>query len=1053
MVEARDILVARMRTDLIGPGETSEIIGDRPTDRYLTGILFPPRTGVSAEEDDEAADADDAEFSGTSLDGVKAASTFRPSSAGLSFAVQPTVSHASLGIVIEAARYRAADTDGEEESQAQNRRAKLWQRMPLRAEITLDLSDPEGVSHKPISLADKGIADASLHVRIARWAEILLVTVALTNDARPAKAHSRQANEEAALFQVSLSVTCQEGCCFTPKPDRSGHAEADDDAKASALLYRDVRQWAVGHTCSAVWDEADDATVGRLSSSWLPETTIHVVSAAGDVEFGESESRKALDAEWLANESEEALAAGLLAFIDAYSHWIDKTEATSRTLPEEFVEQAKIHLTRCREAEQRMRRGVSLLREDAQVLAAFRMANAAMALQYSWREEPDPPKLSWRPFQLGFALLCLESIADDESPHRETMDLLWFPTGGGKTEAYLLLMAFTAFLRRLRAEGAMSGAGVTVFMRYTLRLLTIQQFERAAALISACELVRLGEEPAGAAEVPDHFRSDMPISLGLWVGEGATPNSVKAAEKALETESDNSPAQLKNCPCCHQELTWGLSSDRRRVEVSCKSASCRLANCLSTLPVWTVDEDVYRAQPTLLIGTVDKFAQLVRNQASGRLFGIGTEADPPSMVIQDELHLISGPLGSLTGLYEAAVDEMCRKKSGHRAKILGSTATIRRAEDQILALFDRQSFQFPPPGLSHKNSGFAVEDPDAPGRHYVGVSTVGRSAKFAQQAVAASLLQSAGDTAISDPVRNGYWTLVNYFNSLRELGGALSLMRDDVDRTISDYCSRRPGESEREMGTQIELTSRVRSSEIPGFLKDLERGWDDPDHIDVVLASNMISVGMDVSRLGLMLVNGQPKTIAEYIQATSRVGRNRSFPGLVVTLFNAAKSRDRSRYETFSTWHRSLYRDVEATSVTPFAPRARDRALHAPYVALVRHLITGMEDPSKIVDHQQEAEALLERIVERIQGIDEPEAAAAREQLNSFLDDWFDRDGLNDYWLDHGDALLTSAEAAAERGNRARFAGQRPTPNSMRSVEASTAFVLLEGVRQEGNRR
>ncbi|MCD1623466.1 helicase C-terminal domain-containing protein [Citromicrobium bathyomarinum] len=1053
MVEARDILVARMRTDLIGPSETSEIISDRPTDRYLTGILFPPRTGASPEEDDEAADADDAEFSGTSLDSVKAASTFRPSSAGLSFAVRPTVSEASLDIVIEAARYRAVDTEGSEEPRAQNRRAKLWQRMPLRAGITLNLSNPEAVGHEPISLAEKGIADASLHVRIARWAEILLVTVALTNDAKPAKTHSRQANEEAALFQVSLSVTCQEGCRFTPKPDRSGHAEADDDARASALLYRDVRQWAVGHTCSAVWDEAEDATVGKLSSSWLPETTVHLVSAAGDVEFGETESRKALDAGWLANESEEGLAAGLLAFIDAYSQWIEKNEATFDTLPKESVEQAKIHLTRCREAEQRMRRGVSLLREDAQVLAAFRMANAAMALQYSWREEPDPPKLSWRPFQLGFALLCLESIADDESPDRETMDLLWFPTGGGKTEAYLLLTAFTAFLRRLRAEGAMSGAGVTVFMRYTLRLLTIQQFERAAALISACELVRLGEEPAGSAEVPDHFRSDMPISLGLWVGEGATPNSVKAAEMALETESDNSPAQLKNCPCCHQELTWDLSSDRKRVEVSCKSASCRLADCLPTLPVWTVDEDVYRAQPTLLIGTVDKFAQLVRNQASGRLFGIGTEADPPSMVIQDELHLISGPLGSLTGLYEAAVDEMCRNKSGRRAKILGSTATIRRAEDQISALFDRRSFQFPPPGLSHRNSGFAVEDREAPGRHYVGVTTVGRSAKFAQQAVAASLLQSAGDPGISDVVRNGYWTLVNYFNSLRELGGALSLMRDDVDRTISDYCSRRPGEIEREAGTQIELTSRVRSSEIPGFLKDLERGWDDPDHIDVVLASNMISVGMDVSRLGLMLVNGQPKTIAEYIQATSRVGRSRSFPGLVVTLFNAAKSRDRSRYETFSTWHRSLYRDVEATSVTPFAPRARDRALHAPYVALVRHLIEGMEDPSKIVDHQHEAEALLERIVERIQRIDAQEAAAAREQLNSFLDDWFDRDGLKDYWLDYGDALLTSAEAAAERGNRARFAGQRPTPNSMRSVEASTAFVLLEGVRQEGNRR
>ncbi len=1051
MVDARDVLLARMKTDLIGPGEDNEIISDRPSDRYLTGILFPARTEVSPEEDDESAEADNAEFAGTSLDGVKTASSFRPSSAGLSFAVQPTSSRASLKISVRAARYRIADTEPDGDGATQ-KRPKLWQRFPLNGDVELVLSDWEAAGLKPVSLAESGIADASLHIRIARWSGVLLVTVALTNDARPAKSRSRQANEEAALFQVELTVSCLD-CYFVPKPDRFGHAELDDDAKASALLYRDVRQWAVGHTCSAVWDELEDASVKELSSSWLPETTVHVVSAVGDVEFKDDAARAPLGADWLATEGREALSAGLNAFVDAYSHWISKMESDLGTVPAESADQGKTHIARCREAEQRMRRGIALLLDDAEVLDAFRMANAAMALQYSWRQNPDPPELSWRPFQLGFALLCLESIADDSSPDRETMDLLWFPTGGGKTEAYLLLTAFTAFLRRIRARGNPSGAGVTVFMRYTLRLLTIQQFERAAALICACELVRLGQAPAGAVVLPAHFKSDVPISLGLWVGEGATPNSVSDAEKALELNGDNSPAQLKACPCCHEDLTWAVSADKTQIEVRCVSVACLVKKSMAHLPVWTVDDDVYRTQPTLLIGTVDKFAQLVRKQVSGRLFGIGTDADPPALVIQDELHLISGPLGSLAGLYEAAVDELCRKSSGQRAKILGSTATIRRAEEQILALFDRQSFQFPPPGLSHSNSGFAVEDRKAPGRRYVGVTTVGRSAKFVQQAVAASLLQSAGDDSIPEQLRDGYWTLVNYFNSLRELGGALSLMRDDVERSISDYTSRRPGENQRDAGTQIELTSRVSSSDIPKYLKDLERHWQDPDHIDVVLASNMISVGMDVSRLGLMVVNGQPKTIAEYIQATSRVGRSRSTPGLVVTLFNAAKSRDRSRYETFSTWHRSLYRDVEATSVTPFAPRARDRALHAPYVALVRHLIPGMENPSQIDHHQAEAEALLERIVDRIQRIDEPEAVPAREQLDKFLNEWFDRDNLKDYWQDYGDALLTSAEAAAERGNRARFANQRPTPNSLRSVEASTMFVLLESARPEGNGR
>jgi len=208
-----------------------------------------------------------------------------------------------------------------------------------------------------------------------------------------------------------------------------------------------------------------------------------------------------------------------------------------------------------------------------------------------------------------------------------------------------------------------------------------------------------------------------------------------------------------------------------------------------------------------------------------------------------------------------------------------------------------------------------------------------------------------------------------------------------------------------------------------------------------------------VPRLGLMVVNGQPKTIAEYIQATSRVGRSSRAPGLVITLFNAAKSRDRSRYETFASWHRSLYRDVEATSVTPFAPRARDRALHAPFVALVRHLVKGMIDPGAIEQHQAEAEAIIEMVVGRVDRIDPTETDAARRQLNRFLDDWFDHQGLKEYWSDFGDALLTSAEAAAERGNKARFGKQKPTPNSLRSVEASTQFVLLEGTHDREARK
>jgi len=1052
MTDARNTLLERLKTDLIGPKTVDEIISDRPTDRYLTGILFAPKTSFSAEEDDEASDADNADGPGTALDGVKAASTFRPSSAGLSFAVQPTGDSPSLRVRIEGARYLAEGSPGNRDG-PRGRRKKQWRREPHVAEFTLDLLASSAGGAPVVNLGKHGLPDVRLHSRLAPWGDVRLVTLAVTNDAIPAKARSREANEKAALFQVSLSVECAQDCQFVPKPDRSGAASANDDAKTAALLYRNVQQWAVGHTCSATWDEPVGGAIRQVRTNWFPEATVHVVSAAGDEEFQSEKVRTPLNASWIVSQDKDTVCDGLSTFVDAYASWIAKTEAQIDALPKHFGEQSALHIKQCRKAEKRMRKGISLLKTSPEVMNAFRMANASLALQYSWRVNPDPLELLWRPFQLGFALLTLNSIADAKSSDRETMDLLWFPTGGGKTEAYLLLTAFTIFLRRLRTKGDPCGAGVTTFMRYTLRLLTIQQFERAAALICACEMIRLGKAETCAARLPDHFATDAPISLGLWVGMAATPNKVDDAKKVLDDNGESSPAQLHACPCCHGPLSWSIAKDKSRVEVRCTSDACLLARVVDHLPIWTVDEDVYHEQPTLVIGTVDKYAQITRNQLTGRLFGIGTPAAPPDLIIQDELHLISGPLGSLAGLYETAVDEMCRSPSGHRAKIIGSTATIRRAEAQIKALFDRCSFQFPPPGLDHTNSGFAVEDREAPARRYVGVTTVGRSAKFTQQAVAASLLQSATDPALGDDTRDGYSTLVNYFNSLRELGGALVLMRDDVARSIRDYASRRPGEAGRSAETQIELTSRVRLSEIPRYLKDLERPWTDQDHIDIVLASNMISVGLDVPRLGLMVVNGQPKTIAEYIQATGRVGRSHSAPGLIITLFNAAKSRDRSRYETFASWHRSLYRDVEATSVTPFAPRARDRALHAPYVALIRHLVPGMSDPGVIDQHQTEVEAILEKIVERVKRIDPTEADAARKQLGKFLDDWFDHQGLKEYWHDHRDALLTSAEAAAEHGNKARFSKQKPTPNSFRTVEASTQFVLLGGMKPIGKIR
>ena len=615
------------------------------------------------------------------------------------------------------------------------------------------------------------------------------------------------------------------------------------------------------------------------------------------------------------------------------------------------------------------------------------------------------------------------------------MDLLWFPTGGGKTEAYLGLIALVAFHRRVSRKDPDAGSGIAAIMRYTLRLLTTQQFIRASAMIAACEAIRrekiVAPQPVKLGNVP--------FAIGLWVGGDATPNTRKKAFAHLTDRTLSSPQQLTDCPYCHDALEYTQVNASEPVTVRCQKATCILHGDL--LPVWTVDEDIYARQPTLLIGTVDKFAQIVRNEDTAQLFGVGSGAQP-QLILQDELHLIAGPLGTLAGLYESALD-IILSTDGTKPKIIGSTATIRRASEQVMALFDRRTCQFPPPGLDASDSGFAVIDNDRPGRLYVGVSTAGRSAKFTLQAVAATLLQTA--FALPAAVRDPYWTLVTYFNSLRELGGALVLFQDDVYDTLEQISAAR-NEPIREPEMIEELTSRRSQGEIRDLLRDLGRNEASGMALDAVLATNMLSVGVDIPRLGLMLVNGQPKTMAEYIQSTSRVGRER-VAGLVVPVLNAAKPRDRSHYETFRTWHATLYRDVEATSVTPYASRARDRALHAVLVAVIRHCIPGMLSAPVIDDTVRiQAERLIDLVAERAHRIDRLEVGV-KDELLERLARWI-RLAPRFYWHTRRrkESLLQGAEEAAAMRAAGHSPGQAwPTPNVRRQRSLDRTGGLKKG--------
>ncbi|MEH2350946.1 MAG: DISARM system helicase DrmA, partial [Nostoc sp.] len=650
-----------------------------------------------------------------------------------------------------------------------------------------------------------------------------------------------------------------------------------------------------------------------------------------------------------------------------------------------------------------------------------------------------------RPFQLAFLLMNLVGIANPEHSDRELVDLLFFPTGGGKTEAYLGLAAFTLVLRRLRYPG-IDSAGLSVLMRYTLRLLTLDQLGRAATMICALELER---------EQDVEKLGKWPFEIGLWVGQAATPNrmgkkgdndenSARSRTIAfLNNDRKPSPIPLEDCPWCGTKFTRNsfqlLPNPDQPIDlrISCTNRRCQFRGD-RPLPVLAVDEPIYRRLPCFMIATVDKFASLPWVGETGALFGRVERHDkdgfyspvypgrgkaldgnlpPPDLIIQDELHLISGPLGTMVGLYETAIDALCsREINGQkiRPKIVASTATVRRATKQIQALFGRNEVDvFPPPGPDRRDSFFAKTVPaeEKNARTYVGIAAQGRSLKvvllrtyLALLGVAQKEWLAAGGDKNPDNPADPYMTLLGYFNSLRELGGSRRIVEDEVNSRLIRYSQRkRVGKTsglfaDRKIDDEPEeLTSRVSTSEVADTKSRLESTFDKKERVDVVLATNMISVGLDITRLGLMVVLGQPKTAAEYIQATSRVGRDEDRPGLVVTLLNVHRPRDRSHYERFFAWHATFYRAVEATSVTPFSPRAIDRGIAAITVALARLGHSGMTAPLRAIDilqHRNELNFVIDAIAQRAEmhdkELDGADAETLRQKVRGRVQDLLD---------------------------------------------------------------
>ena len=717
------------------------------------------------------------------------------------------------------------------------------------------------------------------------------------------------------------------------------------------------------------------------------------------------------------------------SLIDGYQDWIGHRRRDAALLPQEHHGAADRHIADCDAVLQRIRRGWALISEDSHVAAAFRLTNQAMLDQQARSAaEPretildqgfvhvtgSPPSGElpegrgiWRPFQIAFLLAVIESVAHPGSDDREIVELIFFPTGGGKTEAYLAVAAFSMFLRRLRDPASV---GTEVIMRYTLRLLTAQQFLRAATLICAMEMIR---------RVRDELGSE-PFSIGVWLGGSTTPNNRrKAIEawKALAKDPASAPNQflLLRCPWCAAKLgptedqlrtrTRGTASiipgyrmnPREGVDLECPDVNCPFHR--DGLPLLVVDTDIYEKPPSMVIGTVDKFAMLTWKPEARAIFGrdaSGNQATcPPGLIIQDEFHLISGPLGSMVGLYESVIEALCTDRRGPapiKPKIVSSTATIRRYAEQTAAIYARDTVAlFPPPGLDASDSFFSVwargkDGGLLPGCRYVGVHAPALgSMQSVQVRTAASLLQGAA--ALPEDERDPWWTCLWFFNSLRELGNSLSLLQADIPDYLVGLRQRDGLADIRFPRAIMELTGRRRNDEIPKAIDQLSATYGSGKAIDVCLSSNIIEVGVDIDRLSLMTIVGQPKTTAQYIQVSGRIGRRwQERPGLVVTLYGAGKPRDRSHFERFRTYHERLYAQVEPTSVTPFALPVMKRALPAALVAYVR--LTSRDDLPPWPFPETLAEEAADILRERAALVEPDEASAAEDQLIRILSEW-----------------------------------------------------------------
>ena len=914
---------------------------------------------------------------------------------------------------------------------------RTWKRenIVINEKISVsDISKPNTIFERNLKKKTSDYLRASCtvktyHIKQNTQNTYVKIQLANTSDKHPSNqfSNAKELLNQKCIFQAQIKVSSNE---LSPYKSYIELNPLDQEAEVLNYLYKDTLSYGIGHNCSVVWDE----TKKTIQTSFLPQYDVKDTKnnfSEDDFEDNPNDFHllnKSLDIYSLShfsNENKKAIIERLKTFVNLYGNWISeqkKTSSSNKEIENHIFKNLDYNLNR-------LKLNIELLKDD-KIFRAFLLANSAMLIQiiisnddefsgkekdlkdlkpeidynnidffknYTKREEErlsNNPKYKtlipkYRPFQLAFLLLNIENnIIDSKTKERrKIVDLIWFPTGGGKTEAYLSVGAFTIIYRRLINETGYEGT--SIIMRYTLRLLTAQQFERASRLIVSLEFLR--------KQFEEELRKE-PITIGMWVGMSSTPNSLKEAEEKVKeindecnkneecNKNDGIPDnknvfQISSCSWCgtklitkneHDKWVFGFKLDRKKKDIEfkikCVNKKCHFHK---ELPIQVVDEMLYEKPPTLLFGTVDKFAMLAWKEKGNSFFNSLNDRLPPDLIIQDELHLLTGPLGTITGIFESVIEMLCTK-DGRKPKIISSTATTRNTDKQIKALYgnDKTVNVFPPSGLSYLDSFFAKVSTTTSTRRYIGFIPTGKSSIDTQLQIIANLfvarfevyksliLNGENDYEIFDK----YWTLISYYNSLKDVGKIHNKVGDEISTFTSALQKKLYGDNPNYKFNHAylynrdeELTSRIDSTKIKQTLKRLEENTFDKKTIqksqngnsyvktgmiDLVLATNMISVGIDIERFNVILINSQPKNVAEYIQASSRVGRK--YKGLVIDLLDANKARDKSHFEHFIPFHQAFYKSVEPVSLTPFTENTLEKMLTSIMITYVRHKVIGM---------------------------------------------------------------------------------------------------------------